>query len=42
MHHVERQDKADMNIYSLVGKDFINDAQIGGQIPLKNVVQTSF
>jgi len=42
MHHVDRQDKADTTMYSYVGNDIINDAQIAGQIPLKNVVQTSF
>jgi len=42
MCHVDRQDKADTTMYSYVGNDIINDAQIAGQIPLKNVVQTSF
>ena len=38
MRHLDRQDKADN---SYVEKDVINDAQIAGQIRLKNVLQTS-
>ena len=42
MQHIDRQGKADTTMYSYVGKDIINDAQIAGQIPLQNVVQTKY